>query len=291
MGGRYIDLHTHTIASDGTDSPAVLAANAVRAGVAAIALTDHDTLDGLDEAGEAAAAAGLEFIRGCELAVQDDEFGELHILGLWIPARPSARMQNALRDIRDRRAARNKAIIRRLADLGMSLEPEALAAVAGRGTLGRPHMAEAMKRKGYVSGVREAFERYLGWGKAAFVPRDLYTPREAIGLLADEGATVVLAHPCLNREMDREGLDDRLSEFRALGLCAIEAYHSAHDARQTRMCVSLAKKHGLLLSGGSDYHGATKPGISLAVGKGGLRVPYLLLERMRAHRRGAGLWV
>ncbi len=290
MGGRIIDLHTHTMASDGTDTPAQLIEHAVEAGLSSVALTDHDTLDGLAEAEEAAGGKGLEFIRGCELAIYDPTFGELHLLGLWMP-QPSQRMKAALADIQARRLRRNQEMVRRLCELGLPLVLEDVQAVAGGKAIGRPHIAEALRRKGYVTTIMEAFERYIGRAGAAFVPRELSSPREGISLLAEEGATVVFAHPCLDRDMSGEVLNDLLADFRGFGLTALEAYHSAHDAKSVRLCVRLAKKHNLLLSGGSDYHGRTKPGVRLGVGKGGMRVPYQLLETLRDDRRRRGLWV
>ena len=289
MSGRYIDLHTHSLVSDGTDSPADLVKKAAKLGLAAVALTDHDSLAGLDEAEETARALGIDFVRGVEIAVEDD-FGELHLLGLWMP-RPSARMREALAGMRQRRESRNQAMLDALKVNGMPLTMEEVRAVSKGEALGRPHIALALANKGYVASRKEAFDRYIGWNGSAFVPRVLSSPKEGIRLLRDEGATVALAHPFLSRLMTKERLDDLLSDFRACGLTALEAYHNSHDAGQTRQCVDLAARHNLVLTGGSDYHGANKEGITLGVGKGNMRVPTWVLSTLREHRKSKGLWV
>lgn len=290
MPGRLIDLHTHSLASDGSDRPAELIRNAAAAGLSAVALTDHDTLAGIPEAAEEAQKIGIRFIPGIEIAVQDD-FGELHLVGLWMPPEPSRRMCGALDILRANRRSRNQAMLDVLEKLGMPLSLDEVRSISGGGAVGRPHIALAMCRKGYAGSRKEVFEHYIGWGKKAFVPRVLSTPEEGIGLLRDEGATVCLAHPCLFSGMTRERLDDTLSQFRAYGLSALEAYHSAHDPGRVRLCVELAAKHNLLLSGGSDYHGANKEGIALGKGQGRLRIPLHLLEKMEEHRRKQGLWL
>ena len=288
MASRSIDLHTHSKASDGTDSPAQLAAATAAAGLSAFALTDHDTLAGLDEAAREAARLGVEFVRGIEIAVADP-CGELHLLGLFMPEEPSTRMQEALEGFRRNRRERNLAVLERLAVLGMPLTLDEVRELSQTGAvaLSRPHIARALVRKGHVNSVSEAFERYLGFGRSAYVPRRLLSPEEGISLLAGEGAIVALAHPCLEETMTPARLDALLAEFKRYGLSALEAYHSAHDDSRTRLCVDLAARHGLLLTGGSDYHGANKPGIALGRGAGKLRVPYLLLEKMRAFQQHA----
>lgn len=289
MASRIIDLHTHSKASDGTDSPSELAAQAAGAGLSAFSLTDHDTLAGIEEASLAARRLGIEFVPGIEIAVADP-CGELHLLGLWMPP-PSDAMLAALDLFRQNRRDRNIAMLERLAALGMSLTLDEVRTLsrAGAMALGRPHIAVALREKGYVSTAKEAFERYLGFGRAAYVPRNLLDPEEGLALLAGEGAVVALAHPCLETSMTPERLTGLLAAFKASGLTALEAYHSAHTDAQTRLCVELAAKHDLLLTGGSDYHGTNKPGIALARGAGGLRVPRLLLEKMQAFREEKGL--
>ena len=286
----FIDLHTHSLASDGTDRPSELVRKADEAGLAALALTDHDSLDGLEEAGQEAGRLGIRFVPGIEIAVRDEP-GELHLVGLWM-REPSPHMRQALRTLQQNRRARNQAMLEELARLGLPMSMEEVRAHSGGGAIGRPHIALSMKHKGYVNSRREAFERYIGLQGQAFVPRVLMSPQEGISLLRNEGATVVLAHPCLSRAMTRQRLDALLSEFTSYGLNAIEAYHSTHAPDQTRLCVDLAAKHGLLLSGGTDYHGLNKEGIILGRGlAGNVRVPLYVLEKLEASRREQGLWV
>jgi hypothetical protein len=289
MAGRIIDLHTHSLASDGSDSPAALVRKAAAKGLAAIALTDHDTLAGLEEAETEAARAGIELIRGIELAVQD-EFGELHLLGLFMP-RLSEGMCEVIDILQRQRLSRNQAMLDVLAAMGMPMTMDDVREHSGKVAIGRPHIALAMKSKGYVPCRKEAFERYIGWNGSAFIPRMLLSPAEGIRLLRDQGATVALAHPCLSRRMTVSRLDAILAEFRQYGLRAIEAYHSSHDPEQIRLCVTLADKHDLLLTGGSDYHGTNKDGVALGTGTGRLRIPYELLEKLREYRRSRGLSV
>ncbi|MDR2075826.1 MAG: PHP domain-containing protein [Desulfovibrio sp.] len=281
MPGRRIDLHTHSAVSDGSDSPADLVRKAAALGLEAVALTDHDTLDGLDEAEAAADRLPIRFIRGCELAVHDPRQGELHLLGLWMPP-PSEAMRAALRGIQEHRAQRNRNILRRLRALGMPLSLDDVLAHSRGVVPGRPHIAKALREKGYVKSAAEAFRLYIGEGKSAFFPRTLLTPETGIRLLAAEGATVALAHPFLHSSMTPDILADLLPECQAYGLTALEVYHSAHSDSDVRAGLLLAEAHGLFPTGGSDYHGAFKPGVCL----GSPRVPGILLDRLEAHRKG-----
>lgn len=288
MRGIFVDLHTHSTASDGTDSPSELVRKAAAAGLAAIALTDHDTLSGLGEAEEEARRCGIRLIRGIEIAVRHAD-DELHLVGLWMPE-PSPRMSEALELFRNNRRLRNLRMLSSLGEMGMPMDLDEVRALSGGGAVGRPHIATAMKIKGYVETRRDAFRRYLGHGGSAFVPRELMSPQEGIALLRDEGAIVVLAHPCLFPHMTRQALDSILGEFKTYGLHAIEAYHSTHSREQVRACVDLAARHGLLLSGGTDYHGLNKRDINIGTGiRGNVRVPLYVLEKMEAYRREHGL--
>lgn len=284
----FIDLHTHSAASDGSDSPAELARKAAGSGLAAVALTDHDTMDGLGEAAAEARRCGIRFIRGIEIAVRHHD-DELHLVGLWMPE-PSPRMAGALALFKQNRRRRNHEMLDSLRKIGMPLDMEEVRAFSKGGAMGRPHIALAMKSRGYVQSRRDAFERYIGHDGRAFVRRDLMSPEEGIDLLREEGALVVLAHPCLFRHMNRQRLDEVLGRFKAYGLHGVEAYHSTHSREQVRACVDLAAKHGLLLSGGTDYHGLNKPDIRLGSGmRGNVRVPLYVLEKMEAHRQERGM--
>lgn len=283
---RFIDLHTHSQASDGTDSPAQLVAGAAAAGLAAVALTDHDTLSGLDEAEAAAQRHGIEFLRGCELSTRT-EYGEMHILGLWLPRKADA-LEQRLADIRHKRDNRNAHILEKLATLGISISMDELQHEARGESVGRPHIAALLVKKGAVPDMETAFREYLGSGGRAYLPKEVLEPEEAVRLMAGLGATVSLAHPCL-KPLPPDWLEAFVLHLKACGLSAIEAYHSEHSDAAVRSCVDLARRLDLGLSGGSDYHGRNKPRIRLGHGYGGLRVPLDILEDLKARRRQQGL--
>lgn len=285
MENTLVDLHTHSTASDGTDTPPALMARAHSLGLAAIALTDHDTLAGLAEAEEAAASLGIGFIRGCEISTRSDA-GEQHILGLWVPREAEA-LENWLAAVRRRRNERNAEMVARLRALGLDVT---LDEVRGRasGSVGRPHMAALLVEKGYARDVNEAFREYLGSRGKAFVPKQVPPPEEAVRILREVGATPVLAHPFLN-DPAPEAVASLTRRLAACGLGAIEAWHTRHSEADTRQCVELAARLGLGLSGGSDYHGANKPGIQPGTGYGGLRVPVTVLKALQKRRRAEGL--
>ncbi len=283
---RFVDLHTHTQASDGSETPEALVRRAQELGLKAVAITDHDTVDGLPEAEVAAHKYGIELIRGCELAAQTP-YGEVHILGLWLP-QDIQPLTEIIREMHIGRQKRNELIVERLRTRGFDITDAEVRAVAGDGTVGRPHIARVMLEKNYVKSIGEAFQRYLGYYGQVYLPRELPPPDKLIRALASLGATVSLAHPCL-LQAPREWLDDFVANTRPMGLMAIEAYHSEHDQEQTRFCVALAQRHNLCLSGGSDFHGISKPGIELGIGRGGLRVPEHVLETLKEQRRRLGL--
>lgn len=286
MTPRFIDLHTHTTASDGSDSPAELVRKAAAARLAAIAVTDHDTVAGLEEAVATGRDEGIEVIRGCELGVHS-EYGEIHILGLWLPEGPSPLLE-AMTELRRHRNERNERIVDNLRDLGMDITYDEVRALSGGVSVGRPHIALALLKRGYIDTPQEAFSRFIGPGAPAYAPKKVFSPAEGVRLLVSCGATVAVAHPMLMR-CPEGWLDDTLADLKAAGLDAIEAYHSEHSHRDERTCVGMAERHGLVLTGGSDYHGRAKPAISLGRGRGGLRVTTHVLENLKKHRRERGL--
>ena len=275
---RFVDLHTHTTASDGTDTPRELVRRAAALKLAAVAITDHDTLSGLDEATAAGREYSVEVIRGCELSTQSCH-GEIHLIALWLPERVTE-LEAALVNLRVQRNERNLGMLQRLSELGLPLDYAEVLAQAHGETVGRPHIALAMQARGYVDSVPEAFARYIGAGAAAYVPRQLPTPEEGVRLLAASGALVSLAHPMLVH-CPQEWLEALIRRLKDCGLSAIEAYHSEHSARDERLCVEWAARYDLGLSGGSDYHGRNKKGVGLGRGKGGLRVTVGFLEALR----------
>ncbi|MCL1985979.1 MAG: PHP domain-containing protein [Betaproteobacteria bacterium] len=287
---RFIDLHCHSTASDGSDDPAELVRKAVDTGIVALAVTDHDTIAGLDEAQRNTAGTKLELIRGCEISARGEGSGEMHILGLWIPRNhPNLKaFERVLRDLRDCRAARNQIMVERLRKLGCSLSYDEVLAEAGGESVGRPHIAGVLLRKGYAKSIREVFARYLGSKGSAYEPKKVLQPEEAVELLLSVGATAAIAHPRLIKASDA-WLETTIIRLKACGLSALEAYHSEYSEVDVRFCMGLAVKQNLALCGGSDYHGRLKPDIALGTGRGGLRVPESLLEQLKQQRREQGL--
>ena len=287
MSNRQLDLHCHSSASDGSDSPTRLVRRAAEVGLRALALTDHDTVSGLAEAEAEAARLGIELVRGCEIAVRHDE-DELHLLGLFLPAELPQAFLDALKKERNRRRERNAAMLERLRELGLEISDDELHRAAGGEVVGRPHMASVLLARQYVATRSEAFERYLGRYGTAFVPRGLLSPAEGIALLREAGALAVLAHPCLSAGMTPERLHVCLSELADLGLDAVEAYHSTHNNAAVRLCLDCAATYGLGVSGGSDYHGTAKAGIQLGRAGDGMVIPSTLLDALKAlHRNRA----
>lgn len=281
-----IDLHTHSTASDGSLTPTELIHAAKRVDLEIISLTDHDTTGGLSEAATAATTAGVEFIPGCELSVVSPN-GNMHILGYWIPIGPSE-LSDTLRFLRDRRHERNHLIMAKLKALGMDISYDDVLAVSGGDAVGRPHIAQVMHAKGFVQHVSDAFKDYLGSEGKAYVPKEKLGPRQAIELLKSVGATVVLAHPFL---LGLEGADLRgvLKQLKAYGLDGIEAYYTLHRPDQTLQYLKMAQDLDLLVTGGSDFHGAIKPDVQLGIGFGNLFMPASLVTAMKERRASHGL--
>ncbi|WP_426447260.1 PHP domain-containing protein [Paenibacillus sp. S-38] len=248
----YADLHTHTLASDGTRPPADNVRLAAEAGLSAVAITDHDTVGGLDEALEAGRTYGITVVPGVEIStVSGGE--DIHVLGYWIDHKDTRFLERlaGLREVRDRR---NEMIIEKLQELGLEVTMEdVLESVRSlkreRDTVGRPHIADALVRKGYVANMAEAFDRYLAKGAAAYVNPPRITPSEAVGWIREAGGAPVLAHPGLYSQ------DGLIAELAAAGLAGVEAYHADHTPEQEAHYEALAQRHGLLVTAGSDYHG------------------------------------
>jgi 3',5'-nucleoside bisphosphate phosphatase len=276
-----IDLHTHSAASDGTDTPSELVSRAHAAGLTAIALTDHDTLSGIEEARLAADRLGIDLVPGTELSVRWPT-GKMHMLVYFLEPGPGP-LQDELSVLRDGRADRNSVIVERIGELGYELTLEEVLDHAHGESVGRPHIADALVARGYFPDRSTAFDELLGDGKPAYVSRLALDAHTAIRLAAESGALTAIAHPYtigLNR-------DEYLATFRdlaAAGLDGIESHHAEHTPRLRAHLASLAADLGLVATGGSDYHGAGKPGISLGSGRGDLAVPDEFLERLRERR-------
>lgn len=246
------DLHTHTTASDGTDTPAQLIERAAREGFGLIAVTDHDTMSGLEEAESAGRARGVRVISGVEISAGEEI--EVHVLGYGI--RDRGPLEQALSGMRQARRARMRKMIGKLRDLGIEVDRERVAALSGD-SVGRPHLARALVEMGCVRDVREAFFRYLSPGRPAYVPREKLTVAQAIHLLRDAGALPVIAHPGQNKGA-AFWMSDRLAAMQKEGLMGLEAYHMAHTQAECQAFDRMARRLGLLVTGGSDYHGLVK---------------------------------
>ncbi len=275
-----VDLHLHSTASDGTDTPKEIVAKAVELGLSAIALTDHDTLAGISEARQAAQELNIELVPGCELST-NTPFGEIHLLAFWPDESPAALAALAVQE--QNRHARNMQILERLADLGINISDEELQEEARGDIIGRPHIASILLRQGTVRSTAEAFARYLGRDGMAFVPRQLLTPLEGLRLLQSFNAVTAVAHPMLLRA-PLKYIQETVFELAGAGLDALEAYHSEHSSDQVYQVVKMAGEHDLLLSGGSDYHGLAKPRVSMGKGKGSLRVSSYILDKLKMRR-------
>ena len=274
---QRIDLHTHSTASDGTLTPTELMRAAKAAGLSAIALTDHDTFEGLPEARAEAERQGVELVPGCELSL---DYGGLptHLLALFVDERPG-HVVHELTRVRVARANRNAIMLEKLKAVGVHLRREDVERHA-TGVVGRPHMAQAMLAAGVVKSFEEAFTRFLGSSGLAYVPKVKLTPAEAIGAIHADGGLAVLAHPYLLSQQPRH-IEAMLLDLTGMGLDGVEVYYTEHSDKYTALVAELAQRIGLLMSGGSDFHGSVKPGVALGKGRGGLFVRAELLEAMK----------
>ncbi len=267
-----IDLHLHSTSSDGSDTPAELVVRGQRAGLTAMALTDHDTMAGTGEFLGACRAQGMAGIAGIELsAAVEDGQGTLHILGYGMNP-GCARLQERLTLLQEGRARRNREILAKLNDAGLKLDWDEVKAHAGEDVVGRPHFAKALVMRDYVSTMREAFERYLAKGRTAYVERSRLSPEECIRLIRESEGVAVIAHP-FSWETNDEKLEAGLRGLKALGLAGIEVQHSDYNPEQTVTLLRLAKRLELLKTGGSDFHGSAKTDLVLGRGFGTLCVP------------------
>ncbi|MDE0145986.1 MAG: PHP domain-containing protein [Nitrospira sp.] len=277
-----IDLHLHTRYSDGSLTPAEVVALAHHAGVTAMAITDHDIVDGVPHAMEAATPLGIEVIPGVELSSRLNE-QELHVLGYFFDWQDST-FRDHLAQQRLSRNVRIPQIIERLNTLGLELSEEEVKVKAGSDSIGRPHVAQVLVDKGYVQDTREAFERYLKEGAPAYVSRMLSDTRDVIAWIRNAGGVPVLAHPTWTR-CQGEPLYRLCACLKDAGLLGLEVFYSSHNRKQTSRFLELAKRLDLLVTGGSDFHGAANPTIHVGLGKGTLKIPATLLDPLRRAAR------
>jgi predicted metal-dependent phosphoesterase TrpH len=270
-----IDLHTHTNASDGLDTPAELVNNAAQRGISVLGLTDHDTVAGLHAAADAAAAAGITLVPGVELSTTVDR-AEVHILGYFVD-RTDDYFRTRMEDLARGRVRRVERMIARIQELGYPIDGDAIMAQADEGSIGRPHVARALMAIGAVNSVNDAFERFLKAGRPGYIPRDPFAPEDAVQLLVEHGAIPVLAHPFTTKDID--GILTRLVPA---GLKGFETYYAEYSPEQHAELRTIADAWDLVPTGGSDYHGA---GFREGRDLGAAPVPVEVWERLSALHR------
>lgn len=262
-GTDIVDLHAHSTCSDGTDLPVELVAAAQRKGLGLLALTDHDTLDGLEPFLGCTEKEGLNGIGGVEVSSTHDGC-RLHVVGLGLTPARALSVENLLQQMRDWRAERNLKMVDRLVDLGFPLAYDDVKAEAAGAVVGRPHFGRALVKKGYVKNLREAFDRLLADFAPAYVAKRKAQPREVTSALHEADALAIVAHP---HTLDGDGaMERRLEELRQLGADGVEAYHPDLTPGQTERVLAFAAETGMLVSGGSDYHGKNKANVQLGRG-------------------------
>lgn len=243
-----IDLHTHTRASDGLDTPAELVANASRQGLSVLGVTDHDTVDALADVQREADAAGITLVPGVELSTTVAR-GEVHVLGYFVD-RDNDDFRARLRELADQRIRRVERMIERLHELGYDVDADAILAEADEGSIGRPHVARGLIATGAAKDVSDAFDRFLKAGRPAYIPRDPFSPEDAVRLLREHGVVPVLAHPFSTKDIERT-----LEQLVPVGLLGFETYYAEYTEEQHAELRRIADAWELLPTGGSDYHG------------------------------------
>jgi predicted metal-dependent phosphoesterase TrpH len=280
---KLIDLHTHSTASDGSYSPAEVVRLAKEGGLAAMALTDHDTVDGLPEAVAAGEELGVEVIPGVEISAQFPG-GTMHILGLFVEYH-NGRLDQRLAVLKQARIDRNPRIIAKLNGLGIPITMAQVNQISGGGQVGRPHIARALMQAGYVQDLQEAFDTYLGWHRPAYVSKFRFPPKEALAMIREAQGIPVLAHPFTLGLGSASALKNLVIELKGLGLAGLEVYYPEHTPEQEALYLKMAQELDLQISGGSDFHGLNKPEITLGSMPSQDKLTYNLLEALKAWRR------
>lgn len=281
---KYIDLHVHSTASDGTLTPSEVVDHAVEVGLSAFALTDHDTLRGVAEAQERAAwhrtnGRAIKVYPGVEISAAYKN-RDIHILGLLIDETDEF-LERMLHSFLENRNRRNEKMVEKFAERGIGLTMEELTADAPSSVITRAHFATALMKRGIVSSVQEAFEKYIGDDGPCYVPREYMSPEQAIASIKKAGGVPVLAHPLLYN-LPHDELYALVDRLKKAGLAGIEVYYSNNRGQDEVNVKALANHFGLIATGGSDFHGAVKPAIELGSGRGNLKIPYSVLENVIA---------
>lgn len=278
----YIDLHLHTTASDGVMSPSGIVRYAKSKGLQAIAITDHDTIDGLEEGLSEGEKIDIEVIPGVEISAEHSS-GSMHILGFFIDIHHPL-LKERLGYLQKARAERNPKMVEKLNQLGIEITYEEVLNASGGGQVGRPHFASVLIEKRYVRSFQEAFDRFLKKGAPAYVEKLRFTPKETLYFINETGGVAVLAHPKTLGMDGYSGLDSLLHQLMADGLKGMEVYYPEHSSLETAQYKVLAERHGLLMTGGTDYHGMEKNGLDIGVGRGEMKLPYSMVENLKAAR-------
>lgn len=271
-----VDLHTHSNCSDGSMSPSELVLHAAEKGLAAIALTDHDTVDGIKEAVAKGKECGIEVVPAIEFSARSKTL--THILGFYIDE-DNAQLKSVLTEIVDLRKERNEVTAKLLQQLGFDVALEEAAAIAPGGIIGRAHYAKLLMDKGYTSSVKESFDKYLAAGKPAYFTNQKLEAKCIIETIHAAGGVAFLAHPHQMKLGDK--LEDYVKELVSYGLDGMEGYYSEYDEKMQDEYQAMAARYGLALSGGTDFHGEMKPHISIGKGLGNMTVPYSVLRNIK----------
>ena len=281
MNNKIVDLHTHTTESDGTFTPEELILEAKRVGLSAIAITDHDSISGIKKAAPVAIENDIELIPGVELST-DYNGKEVHVVGLFIDIE-NEHFLSKIKEFKDNRDNRNAIMVENLQKEGFAITMEELTAENPDCVITRANMARFLYEHGMIPTIQTAFEKYIGDDCKCYVNRFKITPMDAVRLIKSAGGTAILAHPLLYHMGDAT-LQKLIDEMKEAGLDGMEAIYCTHTPSEERQMKKLAEENGLLISGGSDFHGTTKPKLNLGTGYGKLYIPYEVLETIKKYR-------
>ncbi len=280
-----IDLHIHSTASDGSLTPASILDHALKLNLAAIAITDHDSIDGSKDALRIGIPPSLQFLTGVEISAAHPPFfpgsGSFHILGYGIRLDDPV-VNQTLKKLKEARKNRNPKIVRRLNELGIPISIDEVTKIGGKGQIGRPHIAYTLMQKGYVASIGEAFKKLLGTSKPAYVDKERIGCKEAIDMIRGAGGIAALAHPGLLDIADARQTEALVKNLVDIGMRAIEVYYPQHTKEQTENLTQLARRYDLLMTGGTDFHGALTPEIQMGSGQGNLFVPLNVYEALKS---------
>jgi predicted metal-dependent phosphoesterase TrpH len=279
MPESFVDLHCHSTASDGSLPPRQLVQAVHEAGLTGLALTDHDTIAGCADAQDEAAKLGIDFLCGIEISCEYPRPGTMHLLGYGVDPQSDI-LQDLTRRLIAGRSERNVKIIASLQEQGVAITLDEVLQQANGGTVGRPHFAAILVRKGYVKTTQDAFNKYLGQTGSAYADKETITPRRAIEMIRDSGGLPVLAHPVQLRKENLGQLDNAVKQLVDFGLRGIEAIHSDHSAVLIEEIFDLARRYNLIATGGSDFHGSSKPHIRLGWA-GNRRIPREMFDKLQ----------